>query len=212
MKTFYWNFIQTMMDALKANPKVTVKHITTPLPLNKREKQAVKDVTPGSIFEFHEELNGFELQWVGKDIKDPEVKGSVKILPAQEILRNWEGVVYFDFTPADDRIRNFHPLDFFIDEACVGAFLNEAGKEDTSLYFFQFEGEPAKLNLDVNGYIQMMSASKGFLYWQYAVIEILEGKENPTSQRFKEWMPKLFTDFSWEEYLQLYNKLKMIDK
>jgi hypothetical protein len=78
------------------------------------------------------------------------------------------------------------------------------------LYLYSFDGEATNLQLNMSAYIQMMSGSKCFLYWQYALIEILDGKENPISQRFKEWMPKLFTDFNWEKYVELYNQLKLL--
>ena len=208
MKTVFWGIVKEFMDELKTNSTLQVDSIKTPLPLNKREKEQVKTVTPNNIFEFHNEMNGLQVVWEGKKIKTPDVKGSIKILSAQETLQDWQGVVYFDFTPTADRIRNFHPIDFFIDEACVGAFLNEEGKQDSSLYFYSFEGTPVNLHLNISAYIKMMLAAKGFLYWQYALIEIEEGKENPVSARFKEWMPKLFTKFSWDEFVLLYKQLR----
>lgn len=195
-------------DELRANSNLQVRNVTTPLALNKREKANVKDVTPQDIFYLHRDMNGLTVEWEGQDISDPDVRGSIKILSVKDILRDWSGVVYFDFTPNTDRIRNFRPIDFFVDEACAGAFLNEPDNEDDSLYLYNFEGEPVNLHLDMKAYVEMMLAAKGFLYWHYALIEILSQKENPASQRFKAWMPRLFPEFSWTEYVALYERLK----
>ena len=210
MNDIYWGLIKDFMDELRANSNIVIKNITTPQPMTKKEREYVKTVNPSDIFDFHSEMNGLNVEWKGKKVKNADIKGSIKILSAQQVLQDWKGIVYFDFTPDDDRIKNFHPIDFFIDEACVGVFLNESEKKDSSLYLFSFEGEPVNLNMNINAYLEMAIASKGFLYWQYAVIEILEGKENPVSNRFKEWMPKLFVNFSWEQYMLLYKKIRIL--
>lgn len=209
MSEIYWSLIKEFMDELKVNSSISIKNIKTPLPLNKREKEKIKSVSPNDIFELHNEMNGLNIEWEANNVKEPDIQGSIKILSVQEILQDWKGTVYFNFTSDDDRIKNFHPIDFFIDEACVGAFMNETENKDSSLYLFSFEGKPFNLNLNINGYVQMMVASRGFLYWQYVLIEILEGKENPVSKRFKEWMPKLFPNFIWEQYMLLYKKIRI---
>ncbi|NEO93283.1 MAG: hypothetical protein F6K56_24905 [Moorea sp. SIO3G5] len=212
MDNDFLTLINDLEDELDGNPNIILESFKTPLPLSKREQEVVQGVTPSSIFEFHQNLNGLNIEWEinkkqSSDVKD--IKGSVKILSLKEIIQDWKGVVYFDFTPESGRIRSFHPIDFFVDEACVGAFLNEKDRQELSLYLYSFEGEPVNLNLNIEGYIQMMVLSKGFLYWQYSIIEILLDKENPVSHRFKEWMPELFPDFSWEKYIQKYNQLRI---
>lgn len=209
MENEFSTLINELEDELDSNPNITVINFRTPLALNKKEKEVAKKVTPSDIFNFHKNLNGLNIEWKTKKKQNPNVKGSVKVLSLYEILQNWKDIVYFDFTPERGRIRNFHPIDFFIDEACAGAFLNEDSQQDSSLYLYSFETEPISLNLNIDGYIQMLVTSKGFLYWQYAIIEILSNQENPVSQRFKEWMPKIFPGFSWQEYVQKYNQLKI---
>jgi hypothetical protein len=208
MSNIFWKLIKSLNDELRSTSSIKIVELQTPLPLNKKEKGVLENTIPTSIFDFHQELNGLTIKWQIKE-NIPDVKGCVKILALKEILRDWKGVVYFDFTDDEDRIKYFHPIDFFIDEACVGAFLNEVDQQDSSLYLYDFGDAPVDLNLNMNGYIQMLAASKGFLYWQYAIIEILEDQENPVSQRFKEWMPKLFPGFSWQEYVQKYNQIKI---
>lgn len=208
MSTEFRRLINSLIDELNKSPNLTDINTQTPLRLNKKQREVVKGVMPSSVFDFHQDLNGLTIEWT-TTAEIPDVKGSVKILSLKDILKDWKGIVYFDFTDDTDRIKKFYPIDFFIDEACVGAFLNEIDNQDCSLYLYGFGDEPINLNLDINGYIQMMVASKGFLYWQYSIIEILEGQENPVSQRFKEWMPKLFPNFNWQEYVNTCNQLKI---
>lgn len=209
MKTTARTMMIDFKKELRSSPSITIQEITIYFPLNKKEREIIKDVTPQDIFHLHHELNGLTVQWEGNEVGNPDVKGSIKILPVKEIIRDWSGVVFFDFTPPNARIRYFHPIDFFIDEACVGAFLNEVGHEDSSLYLYSFEGDPVNLHLDMKGYVQMMKASKGFLYWQYAIIEIMERKENSVSRLFKAWMLTLFLEFDWDQYVDLYESLKL---
>ena len=69
MKTVFWGIVKEFMDELKTNSTLQVDSIKTPLPLNKREKEQVKTVTPNNIFEFHNEMNGLQVVWEGKKIK-----------------------------------------------------------------------------------------------------------------------------------------------
>ena len=204
-----WDLILLLDSELTANPKIKISKMTIPLPLNKRDKAQISGINPQGIWEFHKEMNGLYIEWSAKRVKDANVQGLVKIMSIQEILKDWQGIIFFEFTEENDRIRKFHPIDFFIDEACVGAFINEADKEDCSLYLYSFGDDPINLSLNMMGYIQMLLSSRGFLYWQYAILEIISGQENPSSQRFKKWMPKLFTGFEWEQFVSLYNSLKV---
>lgn len=207
-----WDQIKELRDELGGNSAITVDDFTIGLPLNKREKEAVKGVAPASIFYLHREVNELVIAWGPRDASDPDAIGSTKIIPVKEMLKDWSGVVYFDFTPQDARIKHFHPIDFFVDEACVGAFLNEPAREDSALYLYRFEGDPTSLQLDMEGYVQMLKASRSFLYWQYAILEIIHQKENPMSRRFKEWMPRLFPVFDWNQYVEQYEKVRLSDR
>ncbi len=213
MKAKLWILINQLIESIKANSKLKPESLLTALPLNKKQQESIKTITPKEVFCLHREMNGLTIYWVPEEAEDPDVIGKVKIIPVEEILQDWKDVVFFDFTPQDERIRYFHPIDFFVDECCTGAFLNEpaSNQEDISLYLYRFEGEPIKLYLGMEGYLKMLIAAKGFLYWQYSILEILEGRENPTSKKFKDWMPRLFEEFSWEDYVALYQEVRLTE-
>lgn len=149
----------------------------------------------------------FKIYWSATTSPDPDVKGMAKILPLEQIIQDWEGVVYFEDTDADDPIRHFHPVDFFVDEACVGVYVGaDAGP---SLYFFDFSESPYRLDLDMEGYLRMLLLSRGFFYWQDAIRAFRSGEDNPQSERFKKYMPQLFPDFTYENFQRTYQRLRL---
>lgn len=162
---------------------------------------------PQQLISFYEDSDGFELDWEMLDAPDPDVLGKVGILSLADLLRNWENVVYFDDTEPDDPIRSFHPFDFFVDEACVGIYFEE--NFDNSLYLYDFKSEPFRLDLDIKGYIELLIASRGFLYWQDTIETFKLKTENPATNKFKTYMPQLFKDFSFDEFSSTYQHLRL---
>ncbi len=147
------------------------------------------------------------LKWSAASVTDPDIRGMVKILPLSQIIQDWEGIVYFSDTDKDDPIRNFYPVDFFVDEACVGIY---AGSDQTtSLYLYDFQEAPYRLDLDMEGYLKMILLSRGFFYWQDAIRAIRSGADNPQSERFKKYMPELFPDFKFEDFVATYEQLRL---
>lgn len=65
------------------------------------------------------------------------------------------------------------------------------------------------LDLDVEGYFKMAFASKVFFYWQVVLIDIKEGTLSDETKTFKKEMPKIFTDFHWDEFVNLYESLRL---
>ena len=193
------------MEGLTKSESVKLERFMMPLKAKKNYiDDAKKRSFPNSIIAFYEQMDGLYIKWVSKKIKDSSVRGVVNIMPLQEVLKSWENVVYFD---KDDSMVNFVPIDFFEDEACVGAFIGENKSE--SLYFYRFRPEPINLKITLPAYYELVLNSKGFIYWQYAIIAEIEKKENPMSDIFKENMPKLFSEFDYDEFIALYNSLKM---
>ena len=175
MAKVFWPLIDDLIESLRKNDRLVGVTSQTPLRIGKKERERAQSLSPGGLFDFHHELNGLTIKWAAAE-NVPDIAGAVKLLPFKEILRDWKGVVYFDFTPDIERMKTFHPLDFFVDEACVGAFLDETKESDPSLHLYTFEDKPIRLNLNIDGYVRMLVLSKGFLYWQYALLEILEAK------------------------------------
>jgi hypothetical protein len=63
----------------------------------------------------------------------------------------------------------------------------------------------------MEGYIQLLYMARGFGYWQQTLLWLQGNPEgNPnTVEEFKTYMPKVFPDFKWEEFVALYEKVKL---
>ena len=79
------------------------------------------------------------------------------------------------------------------------------------LYFLFFQDKPQGLNVDMEGYIQLLNMSGGFAYWQESLL-FLQGNSEATLdsiEKFKKYMPLIFPDFKWDEFVALYERVKI---
>jgi hypothetical protein len=165
----------------------------------------VKPEWPDAIQSFYRELNGLEIHWEHMDYpEDSSKSGRIRILRAEEIAPKGSRPVWFEFTPEDSPMRSFHIIDYFIDEAAVGFYDNAP-----EMHFYEFESKTIPMGIDFNGYIQLLKESRGYFYWQRALLAIKNNKENTESKQFKENMPVLFPSFSFEEFKKLYDSLRI---
>ncbi|MBD2534949.1 hypothetical protein H6G97_38160 [Nostoc flagelliforme FACHB-838] len=188
------------------NIQVNTCELTFYAPKKVREKAQEMGI-PQQILSFYENSNGFELNWEMLSSPDPDVLGRVKILSLSEVIQDWKDVVYFEDTELDDPIRTFRPFDFFVDEACVGIFLEE--EFDNSLYLYKFGSEPFRLDLDISGYIKLLIAARGFLYWQNVIEALKTESHNTEVERFRTFMPQIFPNFSFDEFSNNYENLRL---
>ncbi|TAF03409.1 MAG: hypothetical protein EAZ77_17330 [Nostocales cyanobacterium] len=186
--------------------QVNTCELTFYAPKKVRNKALEMDV-PKQILSFYENSNGFELDWEMLSSPHPDVLGMVKILSLVEVIQDWKDVVYFEDTELDDPIRTFRPFDFFVDETCVGIYLEK--DFDDSLYLYKFGSEPFRLDLDVSGYIELLIAARGFLYWQNVIKALKTERDNTEAERFRLFMPQLFPSFSFENFSSLYESLRL---
>ncbi|MBN3939314.1 MAG: hypothetical protein V7L21_03230 [Nostoc sp.] len=188
------------------NIQVNTCELTFSAPKKVRDKAQDMGI-PQEILSFYENSNGFELDWEMLSSPDPDVLGRVKILSLGEVIQDWKDVVYFEDTELDDPILNFRPFDFFVDEACVGIYLEE--DFDNSLYLYQFDSDPFRLDLDIFGYIELLIAARGFLYWQNVIKSLKTESDNSEAERFRVFMPQIFSNFSFEEFSNTYESLRL---
>lgn len=158
--------------------------------------------------DFYESLESLKLHWKTFESYEIKAEGSFDIYPVKRIMRNWdEDFGVNDWAP---KMKGFKPLDmFFESNGCVGFYMNRPEKK--GLYLYAFEGDSQPLNLYFKEYLQLLIISKGFGWWQNALVEISTGKQQPNVDSFKANMPKIFSDFNYEEFKNLYSSLR-IDK
>jgi len=160
---------------------------------------------PVNLKKFYQTLDWFKIFWETNEeiIDGSKIYGYINILPSAEVLHDWKGVVYFDGDPADRA--NFKIVDFFLDEVCVGYYHDE--RKSDAMYIFNFEGEPEPLGVNFAGYLELLLMARGFNGWQ-RVLQNLNG-ESVHQSDFKIYMPQLFPDFKWEEFVGLYERVKL---
>jgi hypothetical protein len=161
--------------------------------------------------------NGSKIAWETRSDQAPYASGGIHLLPIDQIYQDWKGIVYFDYPesdPAQQRLETFKIVDFFVSEACVGLYHD--AQQDPELFLYSFEGLPQPLGVDVKGYMQLLTLSLGYYYWQQLLVELTVAPtttsfspKGTTAQRFVQEMSLLSPDFTLEAFIQLYEKVRL---
>lgn len=162
-----------------------------------------------TVLDFYRVSDGFKFSWQPTDVslEEHEIVGRVSINPFQDVVRNWKGVVFFDDEPENTPRRKFFPTDFFVDEAAAGFCTFEGYR--TMMYLFKFEGDLIPLYVNFKSYLRCMLMAKGCVYWQYLLLELISGEENAVSERIKQYLPRVFPDFTFQSFESLFNELRI---
>lgn len=203
------NFMDPILDRVgkdmfldKTGIKINQKHEI-------RISDKVKSEVGFKILAFYKEIIHFQFEWTYT--KNKSIRGFIQILPIEVAVGDWEGKIYFKKRDPQ-YMEKFKVFDFFLPECCVGFYLSgKFGKAPEELYVFDREDVPIPLNVDIDGYIQLLYMARGFAYWQMALLDF---QKHPSAgkaevEKFKEWMPKVFPDFKWAEFVSLYKKVKL---
>jgi len=165
---------------------------------------------PKYLAEFYKENSHLKIEWetrelVGENSWKP--CGRINILKADLVLSDWKEVVYFDGDSQE--LKQFKIVDNFVPEAHCGFLLNE-NNSDAMYYHESGEPELVPLGVDFSGYLELMFMARGFWYWQQAVLLIKNGRTSTTAAGdFKTYMPQIFPDFKWEEFVGLWERVRI---
>jgi hypothetical protein len=195
-----------LIQQLKENTKLNVQSYGYPDKIDKASQQVIeKAKLPESLAIFLQSLNGLYLRWENAVQDTTLIEGSLKILPAKEITKSWDGVIYFD----DDTstvMKDFYPVDFFADEACCGVF-GKSKNDHLHYYAFSSGEEPYDLQLNIEDYITLAMEVKCYRYWPLIIKLITEKIPSPMIQKFHDDMAILFPEFSVEKLMKRYQEL-----
>lgn len=159
---------------------------------------------------FYSCFTHWNVKWtIRKDAKIPvQAEGVFNLYPVERIFINWDNEFGGNSWAPD--MKGFRPLDMFYESAgCVGFYINRTNKE--GLYLYEFDGETYPLHINFEGYLKLLSMSKGFGWWQSTLVELSTGVPQSNVDDFKEKMPQIFPDFNYDEFAALYESLR-IDK
>ena len=155
---------------------------------------------------FYHQFDGFYCKWKSLS-NNADISGCANFLKSSQIMLDHKGLIYQDDIAPDARVRNFHPIDFFNDEACVGFYIGE--DKNDSMYFYDLIHEPKNLQLDIQGYFELMIYMKAFRYWQYLMIEILMDDISAIGNIIRQHINELFPDVDLAVFKELYQKYRL---
>ncbi len=113
----------------------------------------------------------------------------------------------------NEELKYFHPLDHPTPEISIGFII----KPDTiyrSMYYLTIDYELYDLDLDYEGYTQMAIESRVFNYWQKVLLYYMGEMSTGSfeTERFKTEMPKIFPDWTWENFIDKFESLRLSNK
>lgn len=152
--------------------------------------------------------NGVEIRWYF--VKDSAQGGRLNFIEASDVLRDGLGYIYeAEDLEQEGLIEFFKPFDLITDEAECGFLLNP-GFDSKAIYYHR-AGFPQLHNLDIDfdGYLEMVKEARAFYYWPKVLLDIQSGEESEETKNFKKWMPEIFEEFSWEDFVEKYNALRL---
>ncbi len=161
---------------------------------------------------YKDKSNGFKMNWLDSS---GSVTGNLEFLPAQEIIRDWKKTLLVDDNDIEENheIQYFHPFDLLAPEAQCGFVITPEKIYHSVYYHDAGESELHSLDLDFNGYCEMAVEARVFSYWQ-RVLLFLQGNSigEARTELFKEQMPIIFPDFVWENFVEKYESLRLLNK
>lgn len=169
------------------------------------------DVIHNGIKEFYNEItDGLELRW--KKHEDGFIGGNIQLAETKHLFADpKDNGIYYDETGDGNDLRYFHPFDFPTPESYVGFVI----KPDTiykSVYYMSISDNSLRnLDLDFQGYTQMALEARVFYYWQLVLMYYMNGKGigEQETETFKAEMPKIFPDWSWENFIAKFESLRL---
>lgn len=149
------------------------------------------------------QVNNCRFEWV--DPKDEDIIGKAEILEMERLGKNPCNPEKGKDAPDELPLRSFYFVDSVQPEWQVGIFCGKHAGD--SLYLL--EGASCYyLGLNIEGYVKMLIATRGFNHWQYALWQYRTKEESVDSlDVMKENLPRLFPEVKMKEVFALYDSL-----
>jgi hypothetical protein len=148
------------------------------------------------------QVNNCEFKWI--DPSTPNVVGLANILSVEDVIASKAD--YKEIGRDSPSFKHFHLVDMVRPDWGVGIF---SGKLATnSLYVERSNGRAEYLGLNMEGYVKMLIATRGYADWQSALIDYKLGEERTTALSvMKKELPRLFPEVNMDEVFALYDSL-----
>lgn len=168
------------------------------------------DAVHKGVEDFYRNVSdGYSFEWW----RDEEngIGGKLRFSSSKYLFEN-SGL--YDGEGGDEELQYFRPLDYPTPESYVGFII----KPDTiykSLYYMSISDyELNNLDLDYDGYTQMAVESRVFNHWQRVLLYYMDGEGigSVETEIFKTEMPKIFPDWTWENFITEFESLRLSNK
>ncbi|GEN78255.1 hypothetical protein [Chryseobacterium hagamense] len=169
------------------------------------------DIVHNGIKKYYEKRSdGYELEWYSD--KKKAIGGKMKLAETKYLFSE-ENYLLYDEEDEED-LKYFRPLDYPTPETYVG-FIIKPDVIYNSLYYMSVSNyELNNLDLDYEGYTQMAVEARVFNHWQRVLLHYMngEGIGSVETETFKTEMPKIFPDWTWENFIAKFESLRLSNK
>ncbi len=227
IKNYRKKYVMDLYSIVTENPRLTVATTVNSRP-DRRLLKTKKEALTASLYDYYRTCDNIILKWQPSLIFKAEHGSKVNfsgcidlaslndlfiLQNRNELLNLQSGQWTFHGEETTDLVNNgkgqFRVLDRLASKAVTGYLELEGKDKNDTMYLHDPDGKCYSLNVDFEGYFELLCASYGFQNWQYAVLFKEYGVGEAFHNDFKESMPLLFPDFSYEEFIKLYESLKL---
>ena len=180
----------------------------TPLKTSMLDKQLLEKVPAELVRAYTKHFNGCRIDW--RFPENDAIGGRVHLLPFEDIVRDGLGTTYEEEDLTENElVQYFKPFDLVTDEMECG-FLMDPGFTSRSIHYKR-AGAPHlyDLDIDMKGYLELVVATGGFFHWPKVLVDIQEGTESAETEQFREYMPRIFSGFTWRAFVAQYTGLRI---
>lgn len=173
-------------------------------------KLSLLDKKHTGIEDFYKnEADGYSFEWWSD--KENGIGGKLRFSSSQYLFADAD---LYD-GEGDEELKYFHPLDYPTPESFVGFIIMPDDTIYESLYYMSVSDyELNNLDLDYDGYTQMALEARIFNHWQRVLLYYMDGEGigSVETEIFKTEMPKIFPDWTWENFIAKFESLRLSNK
>ncbi len=153
--------------------------------------------------------NGYGIEWWANEEKG--IGGKFNFASTQYLFAEDNGI--YDEGDAEE-LKYFRPLDYPSSETYVGFIIKPDTIYESLYYMSTGDYELNNLDLDYEGYTQMAVESRIFNHWQRVLLYYMDGEGigSVETEIFKTEMPKIFPDWTWENFIARFESLRLSNK
>ena len=192
--------LQELELELKNNPLLKNVQFKIDGPESKDVIQKAEDFLEISLTDsFYSRFSSLNFSWEMNEQLNPNlfVCGKANLLSLPNVCINWMDVLYFE---EDSALSDFYPIDMPTEETAIGIY-----KGSTSLHWlYAGEEKTTALHIQLNDYPNFLIETKGFIYWQKAVMACNNSKnQSQESAAYFQTITTLFPNSTEKSLMDL---------